>query len=207
MNGEQYVSTGLLPTDKPVIQLILDDEIDVKALSEDARTKGMYLENSNKERVNCVLSNPLTSLPEYEGSPKYVEKPNTKMLRCAIEQKLPTKTKYRLIIEQKVYAGLKQPWGQDMETPPEFVISDIVPASATEICVYSTTPLPALYGENAFTGITVSPKARLKEVSSYVRYNNNGSKVCPDKTVSSNKNTTPESKLPNSLLKILNSRP
>jgi MG2 domain/Alpha-2-macroglobulin bait region domain len=203
VNGEQYVSTGLLPTDKPVIQLILDDEIDVKALSEDARTKGIYLENSNKERVNCILSNPLTNLPEYEGSPKYVEKPNTKMLKCSIEQKLPTKTKYRLVIEQKVYTGLKQAWGQDMETPPDFVISDIVPASATEICVYSSTPLPALYGANAFTGITVSPKARLKEVSSYVRYDNNGNTLCPSRAVSSKMEMKESPKSTNALEKIL----
>lgn len=173
------MSTGLLPTNNPIIQLLLDDEVDVKTLSSDALAKGVYLENPNKDRIYCSLSNPTSSLPEYEGSPKYVEKPNPRILRCSIGQKLPTSTQFQLVLNQSVYPGLRQPWTQQMNTPPEFRISEIIPASATELCVYSTTPLAGLYAPNAFTGVTIIPKVRIQEMSSYSRYSDSGEAICP----------------------------
>ncbi len=165
---------GFLPPKNARIVLTFDEDVDLEALQKNGAQEAIYLQEQGKEKIACILTQPKQSVPEAPDSLKMVDRPNLRMVFCEPKESLVRNTPYDLVIEPRISSGLRTEIRKPVPTPPKFSIQTFDILSATEACVYSTTPIPY-----TSTGFVFTPAAKMRGIGdAYYDYEKK-KEVCP----------------------------
>jgi hypothetical protein len=177
---DSYASENYIPPAKPQLTFFLDEGVDFAKLGSVAKTAVKLRDTKNSKEYFCLLSQPLTSVPEFPDSLKQVMKPDLQRLDCQIAEVLPFDTEFEIIFDTAISKSLAEPVKMKFQTAKSFEIKEIVLQKATELCIYATASI-----NYTGSGMTTSPKSLIRGITenSYADYSygKESRKICPEK--------------------------